>query len=335
MDRLTAAEVFATIAARGSLTGAADALEMSRPMVSRYLAEMENWAGARLLHRTTRRVSLTPAGEATLVRCRRMLDVAGDMAVAAASGDDAPAGLLRIACSQSLAEVVLAAAVADYLQRHRKVAIDLQIGARAVNLVEDRIDLAIRITNDIDPNLIARPFAQCASVVCASPGWVAAHGAPRTVEDLAAHNCLTYSYFGKSLWEFERKTTGGRRERIAVPVSGNLSANETQVLLAAAVEGAGVTLQPLYAAAPLIAQGRLVPLLPDCVPQALGVHGIYASRRQMSAALRTFIDFLAGWFVDPSHWAQHPAPPRPKPRAARAAANGGSPGRDADGPRRA
>ncbi|RZL64661.1 MAG: LysR family transcriptional regulator [Variovorax sp.] len=312
MDRLTAADVFVTIAARGSLTGAADALGMSRPMVTRYLAEMENWAGARLLHRTTRRVSLTPAGEEALARCRQMLDVAATMPSTLAASDEQPRGLLRIACSQSLAEAVLAAAVAAYLRRHPQVAIDLHIGARAVNLVEERIDLAIRITNDIDPNLIARPFAQCASVVCASPEWVAEHGAPRTAEDLALHNCLTYSYFGKSLWEFERKV-GRKRERIAVPVSGNLSANETQVLLAAAAQGAGIAMQPLYAAAPLIADGRLVALLPDCVPQALGVHGIYASRKQMSTALRTLIDFLALWFADPAHWVPDvPAPARRK-----------------------
>ena len=304
MDRLTAADVFVTIAARGSLTGAADALGMSRPMVTRYLAEMENWAGARLLHRTTRRVSLTPAGDETLARCQRVLDVAGEMAVAPAAGEDEPHGLLRIACSQSLAQDVLAPAVADYLRRCPQVAIDLQIGARAVNLVEERIDLAIRITNDIDPNLIARPFGQCASVVCASPAWVAAHGTPQRAQDLAQHNCLTYSYFGKSLWEFDHAG-----ERIAVPVGGNLSANETHVLLAAALEGAGITLQPLYAVASLIAQGRLVPLVRHYEPQALGVHGIYASRRQMSAALRTFIDALAAWFADPAHWsAGLPAP---------------------------
>lgn len=312
MDRLTAAEVFVTIAARGSLTGAADALEMSRPMVTRYLAEMERWADARLLHRTTRRVSLTPAGEETLVRCQRMLDVAGDMAVTPADGEDVPRGLLRIACSQSLAQDVLAAAIADYLRRWPQVAIDLQIGARAVNLVEERIDLAIRITNDIDPNLIARPLAQCASVVCASPAWVAAHGAPQRAQDLALHNCLTYSYFGKSLWAFDH---GGGR--IAVPVGGNLSANESNVLLAAVLEGAGIALQPLYAVASLIAQGRLVALLPDYVPQAMGVHGIYASRRQMSTALRTLIDFLAAWFKVPANWsaglpAVAPTPQRKK-----------------------
>jgi len=298
MDRLAAANVFVTISARGSLTGAADALGMSRPMVTRYLAEMESWAGARLLHRTTRRLSLTPAGEETLARCQRMLEVARDMAVTTTAGEDLPRGLLRIACSQSLAQEVLASAVADYLHRYPQVAIDLHIGARAVNLVEERIDLAIRITNEIDPNLIARPFARCASVVCAAPAWVAAHGMPQRAQDLAQHNCLTYSYFGKSLWEFDHVG-----ERIAVPVGGNLSANETQVLLAAALEGVGITLQPLYAVAPLISQGRLVPLLPGYEPQPMGVHGIYASRRQMSAALRTLIDFLAEWFTEPAHWA--------------------------------
>ncbi|WP_092946892.1 LysR family transcriptional regulator [Roseateles sp. YR242] len=297
MDRLTAAEVFVSIASRGSLTGAADALGMSRPMVSRYLAEMEQWAGARLLHRTTRRVSLTPAGEEALARCQRLLEVATSMPATSAAGEDVPRGLLRIASSQSLAQEVLATAVADYLRRWPQVAIDLHIDARAVNLVEDRIDLAIRITDDIDPNLIARRLGQCESVVCASPAWVAAHGMPQRAEDLAIHNCLTYSYFGKSLWEFDHAG-----QRIAVPVGGNLSANETHVLLAAALQGAGIVQQPQYSVAPLIAQGRLVVLLPDYRPRAMGVHGIYTSRRQMSTALRTLIDFLAEWFARPDWW---------------------------------
>jgi len=213
MDRIVAAEVFVRIAERGSMTAAAAALDMSRAMVTRYLAQMEQWAGARLLHRTTRRLSLTEAGEETLARCRRMLEVAAEMASAASASAEEPRGLLRVACAQSLAQDVLASAVADYLRRHPRAAIDLHIDARPVNLVEERIDLAIRITNDLDPNLIARPLGHCDSVVCASPAYLAAHGAPASVQDLALHNCLTYSYFGKSLWQFERG-----RERVAVPV---------------------------------------------------------------------------------------------------------------------
>jgi len=282
-------------------------------MVTRYLAQMEQWAGARLLHRTTRRLSLTEAGEETLVRCRRMLDVAAEMATAASASADEPRGLLRVACAQSLAQDVLASAVADYLRQHRQTAIDLHIDSRPVNLVEERIDLAIRITNELDPNLIARPLGHCASVVCASPAYLSAHGTPGSVQDLALHNCLTYSYFGKSLWQFDRGN-----ERIAVPVSGNLSANESQVLLAAAIEGAGIAMQPAYSASGPIAQGRLVALLPDVVPQGLGVYGVYASRRQMPAALRVLLDFLVARFSEPAHWppvVSSPARPRGKARA--------------------
>lgn len=312
MDRITAAEVFVRIAERGSMSAAAEALDMSRAMVTRYLAQMEQWAGARLLHRTTRRLSLTEAGEETLARCRRMLEVSAEMATAASACADEPRGLLRVACAQSLAQEVLAAAVADYLRRHRQAAIDLHIDARPVNLVEERIDLAIRITNELDPNLIARPLGHCASVVCASPAYLAAHGTPRSVQDLATHNCLTYSYFGKSLWQFAH---GG--ERVAVPVGGTLSANESQVLLAAAIEGAGIAMQPAYSANWPIAQGRLVALLPDFVPQGLGVYGVYASRRQMPASLRMLLDFLVARFADPAHWPpqETSSPARPRGRA--------------------
>ncbi|MDP9901864.1 LysR family transcriptional regulator [Variovorax ginsengisoli] len=305
MDRLTAADVFVRIAELGNMTAAAHALDMSRPMVTRYLAQMETWAGARLLHRTTRRLSLTAAGEQTLARCRRMLEVATEMTIPVGDGADMPRGLLRIACAQSLAQEVLSAAVTEFLRRHPQAAVDLHIDSRAVNLVEERIDLAIRITNDLDPNLIARRLGACDSVVCASPGYLARHGTPLSAEDLSVHNCLTYSYFGRSLWEF----SDAAGARISVPVGGNLSANESHVLLAAAVEGAGITMQPAYAAATLIDQGRLVALLPALAPLALGVHGVYASRRQMPTVLRAMLDFLAERFSNPRRWT------RPQPRA--------------------
>jgi DNA-binding transcriptional LysR family regulator len=297
MDRITASKVFVNVAERGSMTATAEALGMSRAMVTRYLAHMEAWAGARLLHRTTRRISLTPAGEETLSRCRQMLEIAGQMPVAADTQADVPHGLLRLSCAQSMAQDVLATAVATFLRRYPQTAIDLHISDRTVNLVEERVDLAIRITNDLDPNLIARPLGSCGSVVCATPAYLAAHGAPRSPQELALHNCLTYSYFGKSLWNFEQK---GRQ--IAVPVGGNLSANESLVLLAATLEGTGIAMQPVYSAAPLVASGRLVALLPDWRPQSLGVYGVYSSRRQMPAALRAMLDFLVERFGDERHW---------------------------------
>ena len=293
MDRITAAEVFVAIVERGSLSAAADGLDMSRAMVTRYLAQMEDWSGARLLHRTTRRIGLTPAGEATLARCRQMLEIATQMALADGPEADTPRGLLRIACAQSLAQQMLSAAVTAYLRRYPQTAVDLVVDNRTINLVEERIDLAVRITNDLDPNLIARPLGTCDSVVVAAPSYLAAHGTPRRVEDLAIHNCLTYSYFGKSLWKFTDAKTGAPSD---VPVGGNLSANESMVLLAAAREGAGIALQPVFAAAPLIASGQLVRLLPEHVPQVLGINGVFSSRRQMPAALRAMLDFLVDWF---------------------------------------
>ena len=295
MDRITAAQVFVSIAERGSMIAAADALDMSRAMVTRYLAEMEQWAGARLLHRSTRRLSLTDAGEVTLARCRAMLALAGAMEVAADAADT-PQGLLRITSSQSLAQAQLASAVAAYLKRYPRTAVDLQMNNRAVNLIEERIDLALRITNALEPNLIARQLGLCDSVVCAAPSYLAGRVTPRRPEDLAAHNCLTYSYFGKSLWQFTRADG----EAVSVPVSGNLSANEDLVLLKAAEEGAGIALQPLYSAAPLIADGRLVALLPDCAPQRMGIYGIYTSRQHMPPALRAMLDFLVEWFGNTS-----------------------------------
>ncbi|MRX07477.1 LysR family transcriptional regulator [Pseudoduganella sp. FT25W] len=288
MDRITAARVFVSIAERGSMIAAAEALDMSRAMVTRYLAEMEAWAGARLLHRSTRRLSLTDAGDVTLARCRRMLDVADDMAVALGDDADTPQGLLRITCSQALAQAELLDAVSEFLQRYPRTAVDLQMSNRSVNLIEERIDLALRVTNTLEPNLIARQLGVCDSVVCAAPDYLKQHGTPQQPQDLAAHNCLTYTYFGKSLWQF----TDAQGEALSVPVSGNLSANEDFILLKAAEQGGGIALQPLYSAAPLIAAGRLIALLPGYTPLSMGIYGIYTSRQHMPPALRAMLDIL-------------------------------------------
>jgi DNA-binding transcriptional LysR family regulator len=297
MDRLTAARVFMEIADRGSMIAAADALDMSRAMVTRYLAEMEEWCGVRLLHRTTRRISLTAAGEVTLQRCREMLAVADDMAAVGQSGPQAPHGLLRLATSHSLAQTALAAAIAAFLLKYPKVSIDMQVDNRAVNLVEQRIDLAIRITNELDPGLIARRLGDCDSVIVASPAYLQRSGTPRTPDDLARHNCLTYSYFGKTFWRFEQDGEG-----LQAAVGGNWSANESMALLAAAVEGAGIAMQPAFAAAPLIAQGKLTALLPGYRPQQLGIYGLYSSRDHMPPALRAMLDHLLDWFATAPEW---------------------------------
>lgn len=195
MDRLTATRVFVEVIDSGSQTAAAERLDMSRAMVSRYLAELEEWVGARLLHRSTRRLSLTDAGAELLPQCREMLAVADAMQATGQTRRDSPRGTLRITSSLSFAQAWLTRAAAAFVERYPGTAIDLQVNSQVVNLVEERIDLALRIANQLDPNLIARRLGECRSVICAAPDYLRRHGTPRRPEDLALHNCLTYSYF--------------------------------------------------------------------------------------------------------------------------------------------
>ncbi|CDM91039.1 LysR family transcriptional regulator [Xenorhabdus bovienii] len=299
MDRITAAQVFVTIVEQGSLVAAAERLDMSRAMVSRYLAEMEKWAGVRLLHRTTRKISLTSAGENAYQRSLKLLELAETMPVQQSLESQTLRGLLRVSCSQSLGTSALSVAIPEFMRRYPQIAVNLQINNRVINLVEERIDLAIRITNNLEPNLIARPLSICHSVVCAAPSYLDGKIIPQKPTDLASHNCLTYNFFGKSLWLFEKQ-----HEQYSVPVSGTLSANESTVLMEATLQGAGIAMQPYYSAAPYLISGQLVELLPDYQPQAMGIYGIYASRQNMPVTLRTLLDFLVDWFANAPHWQQ-------------------------------
>jgi DNA-binding transcriptional LysR family regulator len=297
MDRLQAMRVFVTVVDLGSQSAAADHLELSRPVVSRYLAELEDWVGARLMHRTTRKLSLTAAGTEILPRCRQMLDLSTDMQAAVSEPDDAPRGLLRISVSTSFGQAQLADAMAAYVRRYPGVSIDMQMLDRTVNLVDERIDLAIRTSNDLDPNLIARRLTVCRSVICASPAYLHEHPAPQRVEDLSLHNCLTHSYFGKSLWHFEQDG-----EQVSVPVQGNISANEASTLLRATIAGAGVAMLPTYQAGVHIHSGELIRLLPTAEPRQMNVYAVYASRKHMPAALRSLLDFLVVKFPQEPEW---------------------------------
>lgn len=155
----------------------------------------------------------------------------------------------------------------------------------------------MRITNHLEPNLIARPLAKCLSVVCAHKDYLAKHGIPNTPDDLTYHQCLTYRFFGSSLWEFSLGD-----ERYSVPVGGNLSANESVVLLQATLQGAGVSLQPYCSAKPYLERGELEILLADYQPQPMGIYAVLASRQNMPAAVRVLLDFLVDWFASSPHW---------------------------------
>lgn len=294
MDRIKAAEVFVSIVEQGSLVGAAQALDMSRSMVTRYLAAMESWANAQLLHRSTRKLTLTAAGEKAFISCRSMLDFAKEVATPIAPDVIAqPEGTIRIACSQFVAADLLPKGIEAFLDDYPKVRIDVHVSNQVTHLVEDRIDLAIRITNELDPNIIARPLGICRSVLCATEDYLKRHGYPVYPDDLAKHNCLIYANFGKSLWHFTKD-----EQPVVATVSGNYSANESSLLLQAALKGRGISLQPRYAVQQLLDDKKLLPVLPNYEPLALGIYAVYRSRKHQSLALRSLIDRLVPYFAE-------------------------------------
>jgi DNA-binding transcriptional LysR family regulator len=294
MDRLQSMRVFVEVVERGSLTAAAEALDISRAMATRHLEALEQWLGARLLQRSTRRLSLTDAGLEALPRCRQMVELAEEAREVAGARHQSVSGLLRVTASMSFAQQHLAPAVAVFLQQHPQTRIELLASEHAANLVEERIDLALRITNQLDPSLIARRLSACRSVVCAAPAYLAQHPAPQEPAELTGHACVGHARFGSDEWRL-RRVGGEEEERVSLPPP-RLLANEATVLLQAVLAGAGIGLLPTYLAGPLLARGALVRLLPDWEPEELGIHAVYTSRRHQPLLLRTFVDFLAERF---------------------------------------
>lgn len=293
MDRLMAMRVFAEVAASGSFSASATRLEMSRAMVTRYVGEMEQWLQTRLLQRTTRRVTLTEAGEQCLRRCQQMLALAQDLEEDTLSTPGgALRGQLRVTSSVSFAYAQLGAALVDFLAQHPELKIDLNASEGPLNLVEQRIDLAIRISAEPDPLLVGRPLARCDSVLVASPAYLAAHGTPAEPAALVQHRCLSHASFGKSDWQLTRGV-----EVTRVRVASPLSANEATTLMRAALAGGGIALQPTYLVNPQLQSGVLQQVLPDWNLPALTIHALYPSRRHLSPAVRALLDFLVQRFA--------------------------------------
>ena len=293
MDRLTAMRVFSEVAASGSFSASADKLDMSRAMVTRYIGELEQWLGARLLQRTTRRVTLTDAGENCLRRCQQMLALMENIEEESIDHAGELRGQLRLTSSMSFGHAHLAAAISDFLTLHPQLKIDLNVSDAAVNLVEARIDLAIRISSEPDAMLIARPLARCDSVLVASTGYLAANLTPQSPAELTQHKCLSYANFGRSVWRFTRGD-----EQTEVSVSSRFSANEATVLLHAALADGGIALQPNYLVQPHLQSGALQVVLPDWQVPAMTIYALYPSRRHLSPAVRALLDFLVARFAE-------------------------------------
>ncbi|MBK6806810.1 MAG: LysR family transcriptional regulator [Betaproteobacteria bacterium] len=290
MDRLQAITAFVTVVEAGSFARAAQRLDASVSAVSRHVAELEAHLDARLLNRTTRRLSLTEAGAAFHERCVQLLADLEEAEQGASQGGATPRGTLKLTCPITYGVRVLAPAIAAFVARHAQVRVDVELSDRAVDLVDEGIDLAVRIGAIRSQFLVARRIGSTALVCCASPHYLARNGTPRTPEDLSRHACLTYEYAPvRNQWRFA-SPDGSER---AVRVAGPIHANNGRMLVALAAQGAGIALEPDFMVAPDLADGRLVPILDDWTPPAIPIHAAYPSRRHLSAKVRAFVDFLA------------------------------------------
>jgi DNA-binding transcriptional LysR family regulator len=290
LDDLVSMAMFARVVEAASFTAAADALGVSKSAVSKRVAALEERLGARLLHRTTRRLSLTPDGARLHERCLHMLRAVDDAAELVQADGDEPRGVLRVNCSSTLAEHHLGGAVTAFVARHPKVQVDLSTDNALIDLISERIDVAVRMATRLDSSsLVARRIATSHKLACASPGYLAARGTPRVPDDLRGHACLHFSALRPELeWRFE----GGERATV-VPVTGPLQSDNVEALRRAAVAGAGIVLLPTFVVAGDLEAGRLVTVLDDHPVAALGVFVLYARGKFVPTKVRAFVDHLA------------------------------------------
>ncbi|MDC2887918.1 LysR family transcriptional regulator [Psychrosphaera sp. 1_MG-2023] len=294
MDRVKAAQVFIDVARTGSFTATSERLEMSRPMVTRYIEVMESWLEVRLLHRTTRKVTLTTQGEKCLNDIEQWLTTA-DQFISEIKSTEQLSGRIRLACSMSFSHAQLMVAIQQFMTRHPKVSIDIDLQDTAIDLVDSRIDLAIRIASNPDPSLIGKPLAVCHSVLVASQAYLDSMPAITAPDDLSQHRCLSYTNFEKHIWHLWNEN-----EHKAISVNCQLTANEATTLLKAAQCGAGISMQPTYMANAAIENGSLVRVLPNWNTNDMNIYALYSSRKFLSPTVRALIDFLAEYFK------QHP-----------------------------
>lgn len=299
LDRIAGMQVFARVAALGSLSGAARDLGMSQTMATKHMAALEERLGVRLLHRTTRRVSLTEPGRRYLESVERILSEVAEADALATAERLELSGALRVNAPASFGVRELAPLTPAFARLHPGLRVELGLNDRVIDLVEEGWDLAIRIGRVADQGLIARRLASCRLLVAASPDYLAERGAPATVADLAVHNCLGYTLsdlVGPVRWAF------GTEGQVKVPVSGDLLGNNGDALVAAAVAGQGLVYQPTFILADDIRAGRLVPVTLDHPPIALpGVFAVFPALRRPPAKVRAMVDFLVER-LGPERW---------------------------------
>ncbi|RYF77755.1 MAG: LysR family transcriptional regulator [Comamonadaceae bacterium] len=293
MDRWTAMELLVQTAELGSMSRAAEALGLSNAAASRHLAALEERLGARLIQRSTRRLTLTEVGENFYRSCKSVLADLNDAESAASATTLNPTGTLRISASLSFAVHHISPLLREYTNRYPNVTVHVEAANRYYDLIDNNIDVAIRTREyENDSNITIRRLASTRRIMAASPGYLNVHGVPQSVEELAQRPVLLYTYSNNpNELSFRRGD-----ETRSVKVKGLLESNDGQVLRTAALDGLGIVVQPKYILYDDLVAGRLVSVLDNWDLPQLSINFAFQSRRHMTAKVRTFIDFLVEHF---------------------------------------
>ena len=300
MDKLQAMQLFVRVVDSGSYTAAADQMEISRALASKLVQSLEEQLGVRLLHRTTRKLSLTEAGERYYQRVSEILGSLIEAEALALELQADPRGRLRVSAPMSFAIHHLGSAVAEFQQRHPRIELELNLNDRQVDLVDEGFDMAVRIARLADSSLVARRIAPCRLLLLASPAYLERVGAPQHPQDLARLNYLSYTLAARR----DEIVLVNDGERHTVDLSGSLRVNNGDVIASAAAAGLGMCLSPSFLVWERVQRGELVPVLPDWQVPDIGVYAVFPAGRTLPAKTRSFIDFLVDRFGPEPYWDQ-------------------------------
>lgn len=291
MDKLTAIKVFLSVAESGSFTKASEQMDISKPMITRYVALMEEWLSARLFQRTTRRVTLTEAGEQALIFCQKIMQSTMEMEQEMSARQGELRGLIRISSNGSFGATHLTQAINTFLAQHPKVSIQLDLSDRLVDLVAERMDLVVRITNHPDPSFIARKLADCHSTLVATPTYLSQYGEPLHPEELHQHRYLTHANINRREWRFCKD-----KEEVLLELHSQFTTNETGALLNSVLANNGIAMLPNYMVEEFVRAGQLKAVLRDWQLPVYSIYVMYPSRHKLPLIVRRLVDFFAEHF---------------------------------------
>ena len=299
MDRISALNAFAAVADEGGFSKAADKLNLSNQLVSKYVSQLEEHLKVRLFNRTTRRVRLTEEGAQCYQFAQQILESLADMESQLGEMQSEAQGHLRISAPVTFATRHLAPLIGDFKKAHPAVGMELQLNDRKVDVVEEGFDVALRIGKLKNSSFIARRLAPIRLVVCASSGYLAREGVPETPEDLRPEHYLRYSYLEPGPAE-SRLMLALKRNSAAAAAS--LASNNGEILMQAAIAGQGYVLQPTFIVGDAIKAGKLRAILRTFEPEPLGLYAVYPHRKLLATKLKVFIEFISSYFGDPPYW---------------------------------